>query len=353
MARPHLVRLNTYTNPVLPVEKTWYRRYGLEPHFAEANEPEAILAHAAQCDILFVVATALPRRVIDGLERCLLIARLGNGTDKIDVQRATERGLMVANAPYFCVAEMADHVLAMLLSLARQLPRMDRYMRDGAYYAARDEALELPRLEGLTLGLIGFGATGPPVARRAQAFGLRVLATRRRLDAPTPQAAELGVEMVALEPLLEQSDFVSLQLPLTPDSYHLLDEAALQRMKAGACLINTSRGALVDEDALARVLAEGHLGGAGLDTFEVVDIFAEQPERLDHPLVHLDNVLLSPHVSGMSVGAAADVARTGVQNAVAVLAGHWPPPENIVNPQVEPWCTLAPFDPACLKPPVS
>ncbi|NKB68440.1 MAG: hypothetical protein GKR89_15365 [Candidatus Latescibacteria bacterium] len=349
MPKPHLVRLNVHTNPVLPVETDYYRRYDLAPLCVEANTPDAILAHAAQCDILFVVATALPRSVIDGLQRCRLIARLGNGTDKIDVARATQRGLLVANAPYFCVAEMSDHILAMLLSLARQLPHMDRHMRSGAYYEARDEALQLPRLEGLTLGLVGFGATGPPVAKRAQAFGMRVVATRRRLGA-TPEAEALGVEMLGLEALLEQADFVSLQLPLTKETHHLLDEKALRRMKPGAILINTSRGALVDEDALARVLAAGHLGGAGLDTFAVVDIFAENPQRLDHPLTHLDNVLLSPHVSGMSAGAAADVARTGVQNAVAVLAGHRPPEENIVNPKVKPWCSLAPFDPACLRP---
>ena len=176
---------------------------------------------------------------------------------------------------------------------------------------------------------------------------MRVLATRKRMDSRT-EAATLGVELVDLETVLTQADFVSLHVPLSPDTYHLIDAAALQRMKPGACLINTSRGALVDEAALVAALREGRLAGAGLDTFAGIEIFAENPAPPTHPLTQLENVILTPHVSGLSAQAAADVLTTGVADLVTVLSGHWPHPDNIVNQGVTPWVSLADYDPALL-----
>ena len=337
-----LLRLNAITNSVLPREEQWYRHYSLDPKRVEANAPSEILSHAADCDILFVVATALPAEVVAGLERCRLISRLGNGTDKIAVDTATQRGIIVSNVPYFCVEEMADHIMAMLLALTRKLPAMSDHMRRGTYIAARNEAVRLQRLAGKVLGIVGFGATGPEVARRARAFGLEILATRKNMHAPVDPTLE--VEMVDLDTLLTRSDFISLQLPLTPETYHLIDEAALARTKRGAYLINTARGALVDEHALARALEQGHLAGAGLDTFEEIDIFAEDPSPPDHPLLDLDNVVLTPHVSGLSDQAIEDVACTGIQNAIAVLNGMYPPPENIVNKGVVARFPLSAYD---------
>ena len=346
MSAPHthhrLVRLNAVTNPAQPAEGHCLRHYGLACEQVEANDPDDILAHAADCDILFVVATALPGEVINRLEHCRLISRLGNGTDKIDIDAASKRGIVVSNSPYFCVAEMADHILAMLLALARKLPTMQDHMRAGTYAAARDEGVQLQRLSGQTLGIVGFGATGPAVARRAASFGFNVLATRKNMAAPVDP--ELAVEMVDLDTLLARSDYVSLQLPLTPATYHLIDEAALAKMKPGACLINTSRGALVDEYALAHALTTGHLAGAGIDTFEEIDIFAEDPKPPQGPLLDVDNIILTPHVAGLSVQASADAARTGIENAVAVLNNMLPPPENIVNKDVIPHSPLAPYD---------
>ena len=318
------------------------QHYGLDVKQVEANTPQAILDHAADCEILFVVATALPPEVINQLKHCRLISRLGNGTDKIAVATATERGIIVSNAPYFCVEEMADHIMAMLLALARRLPAMDSYMRAGAYGRARDEGVQLHRQAGKVLGIVGFGATGPAVARRAAPFGYKILATRKNMTAPIDP--DLEVEMVDLNTLLARSDYVSLQLPLTPETHHLIDEAALAKMKPGACLINTSRGALVDEHALANALATNHLAGAGIDTFASFDIFAEDPPRFDHPLLEVDNAILTPHVAGLSVQAAEDAARTGIENAVAVLNDMQPPPENIVNKDVIPHSPMAPYN---------
>ena len=337
-----LIRLNAITNPAQPAEAYWLRHYGLEAVQIEANAPSDIIAHAADCDILFVVATALPSEVIAQLKRCRLISRLGNGTDKIDVDAATKRGIIVSNSPYFCVAEMADHIMAMLLALTRRLPAMDLHMRTGAYGQAHNEGVLLQRLAGKTLGIIGFGATGPAVARRAVPFGFKILATRKNMAAPVD--SDLEVEMVDLDTLLAQSDFVSLQLPLTPETHHLIDEAALAKMKPGAYLINTSRGALVDEHALAHALATDHLAGAGIDTFEDINIFAPDPEPPQGPLLNVKNAILTPHVAGLSVQASEDAARTGIENAVAVLNDMLPPSENIVNKNVIPRSTMAPYD---------
>lgn len=346
----HLLRLNAITNSVLPIEEEYYRHYDLNPTHLEANTPAEILAHAADCDILFVVATALPRPVIEGLKRCRLISRLGNGTDKIAVDAATERGIIVSNVPYFCVPEMSDHIMAMLLSLARQLPRQSRHMAAGTYRAARDEAVHMQRLSNQVLGIVGFGATGPEVARRAKAFGLEVLATRKNKNASRQVADSLGVEMVDLDTLLRRSDYVSLQLPLTSETYHLIDAAALAKMKPSAYLINTSRGALIDEYALADALRQGQLAGAGIDTFEAIDIFAENPPPPDHPLLGLDNAILTPHLSAYSVQAMEDVAHHGIRNAVCVLSGHLPPPENIVNKDVVSRFDLAAYDDTLFAP---
>ena len=149
------------------------------------------------------------------------------------------------------------------------------------------------------------------------------------------------MEMIGLEELLEASDFVSLHLPLTEETYHLLDETMLAKMRPGAYLVNTSRGALVDESALVRRLQDGSLAGAGIDTFEGIDVFVEEERVPDHPLLALDNVILTPHVGASSIQAMQDVTDGGLANAAAVLSGRWPPRQNLVNPEVVPRFSLA------------
>jgi len=185
------------------------------------------------------------------------------------------------------------------------------------------------------------------LARRAKSCGMRVIATRRRMDM-IQEAAEIGVELTDFERVLTESDYISLNIPLTKNTYNLLDEAALRRMKQGACLVNTARGAIVDEQALARLLREGHLAGAGIDTFHDIDVFTSDPTPPQHPLLGLDNVILTPHVSGLAVEAQAEVATIGVENVVTVLSGYWPQPDQVVNEGVEPRFPLKPFEPTLL-----
>jgi len=340
----HTVRLNATLFPVNRFESERYRKYQLNPIQVEAYTPTEIIPRVADCDALFVVSTSLPKAVIDSLSRCRVISRLGAGTDKIDVVSATRKGILVTNAPEFCVEEQADHTMALLLALERKLPQMAAAMVDGAWSRAKSLSRGNQRLSGRVIGLVGFGNSARAVARRASGFGLRVIATRRNLSAPHQEADALGVRMVTFDRLLAESDYVSLHLPLNDETYYLLNEAALRKMKPGAYLINTSRGALVDEMALVDGLRSGRLAGAGLDTFEHIDPFTEVEGPPDHPLLTLNNVVLTPHVASFSIQASQDVSTEGIQNVVSILSGRLPAPENIVNREVIPRFPLAEYD---------
>ena len=339
-----IVRLNATLFPVSEFEASLYEKYDLKPVQVEANLPEEIIPRVEDCDALFAISVSLPEAVVSSLSRCRVISRLGTGTDKIDVAMATRKGILVTNVPYFCVEEQADHTMALMLAMARKLPQMAQAMAEGAWSHSKRQSRSNQRLSTQNLGLIGFGNSAKATAQRARGFGMRVIATRRNMKAPRHEADNLGVEMVSLDTLLSESDYVSLHLPLSSETYHMLDEAELGKMKPAAYLINTSRGALVDEMALVKALREGRLSGAGLDTFEGINPFTEDETPPEHPLLELDNVVLTPHVGAYSVQASQDVSRGGVQNVVSVLSGHLPLAENIVNPSVTPRVPLADYD---------
>ena len=312
----------------------------LHPLIVDAEAPEDIIAHVADADVVALIGTRLPTRIVEAMAKCRCIARMGTGTDRIDVARATRLGIVVANTPYFCVEDQADHVMALLLALARKLPLAQRAMRAGEFGQARQAAAAINRLSTRTLGLIGFGRSAMHTARRARSFGMRVLATRQNKNAPSHEAAALGVCMTDLDTLLRESDYVSLHVPLNPATHHIIDAAALARMKPDACLINTSRGANVDERALIDALQHGRLAGAGIDTHALLDPFVDQAEPDLHPLSGMDNVILTPHLAGHSVQAKQDMMDTAVRNIIDVLAGRWPLAENVVNPEVQPRVAL-------------
>lgn len=346
LSTARIVRLNATLFPVSQPEAELCRKYGLRQIEIEASSPEEIAAQAAQCDALFVVSAPLPAETIRRLERCRVISLLGTGTDKIDVDEATRQGIVVTNVPYFCVEEQADHTFALLLAVARKLPQMDHAMRRGSWIESRRIASYNHRLAGQSLGLVGFGNSAKAVARRAVGFGMSVVATRRSKSLDDPVARELRVRMVDLASLLAESDYVSLHLPLTEETRHLLNRDRLALMKPGSVLINTARGAIVDEDALVGALRTEHLGGAGLDVFAQINVHNELEVAPDHPLLGFENVVLTPHVGAYSVEARRDVAMGGVENVVAVLSGRWPKRENIVNVGVVPRQTLFPADSA-------
>jgi D-3-phosphoglycerate dehydrogenase len=344
LADAKVVRLNATLHPN-DYEFGLYQKYGLNPIFCEPYYPEEIIPYVEDCDALFAVSVNLPTQVIKSLKRCKVISRLGTGTDKIDVATATEMGILVTNVPYFCVEEQADHTIMLLLALERKLPLLMGSIHRGNWNEAKRIASPTTRrISHLTLGLVGFGNSARETAKRARGFGMRVLATRRNKNASNAEAEALGVEMVDLDTVLRESDYVSLHLPLDKSTYHMIDAEALRKMKPTASLINTSRGAIVDEMALIQALNDGVIASAGIDTFELIDIFGEEKVP-DHPFLSMDNVILTPHCAAMSIQAKEDVGRGGVENVVSILSGHWPDPNNIVNRGVVPRVPLAEYDP--------
>ena len=285
-------------------------------------------------DALAIVSAKVGGSLIKRLEKCKVISRYGSGTDNIDVPSATSCAIVVTNVPDFCLSEVADHTMALMLGLARKLLIMDRSTRAGEWQARLNRPVR--RIAGRTLGLVGFGGIAQKVASRAAAFDLRIVATDPRLDSAA--CARLGVDPVSLPELLELSDFVSLHVPLLPDTFHLIGEGELRRMKPSAFLINTARGAVVDESALVKALKEGWIAGAGLDVYEGLAMFDPSPQVPDHPLFKLENVILTPHSAGCSVDSLEELCQRGAQNAVAVLKGRWP--LHCVNPAVVPRISL-------------
>jgi D-3-phosphoglycerate dehydrogenase len=326
------VRLNAITYPVEEAERAELARVGAALIEIEGQEPQEILAAASGCDALLVVSSRVPGAVIERLSRCRVIARLGAGTDKIDVAAATRRGIVVTNVPDFCLHEQAEHTLALLLAFARRLPFMLEAMRTHDWSARHHPGVH--RLAGQTLGLIGFGASGQAVAERAAAFGLRRLAWVRDPAKYQAVAAAQSVELAPLDRVLAESDFVSIHLPLCAETQHLISAQRLARMKPTAVLINTARGAIVDEDALVETLRERRIAGAALDVFEGIDVFALPGTPARHPLLELDNVLLTPHCAGSSVESSRESKVRGARNAAVVLLGGRP--AHVANGEVRP-----------------
>jgi D-3-phosphoglycerate dehydrogenase len=330
------VRLNAVTYPVEPAERAELARVGCGLVAVEGQRAEEIVAAAADCDALLVVSSHVPASVIERLARCRVLSRLGAGTDRIDIDAATRAGIVVANVPDFCLNEQAEHTMALLLALARRLPWMSAAMARHDWAARQDPGVH--RVAGRTLGLVGFGAGAKAVAERARGFGLRLVAWARTPDRHWADAERLGVELIDLDRLLAESDFVSIHLPLVPDTRHLIDAGRLGQMKQTALLVNTARGAILDEAALVEALRQRRIAGAALDVFETLDVFALPGTPADHPLMHLDNVILTPHSAGSSVESTLDSKVRGARNAAAVLAGKWP--AAVVNPGVRPRVAL-------------
>lgn len=324
------VRLNATTYPVDPCEQQELSRAGAE--LIAIERPEDDPAAIESCDALLVVSAYVPAALIDRLQNCRTIARLGAGTDRIDIAAASRRGIVVSNVPDFCLNEQADHTMTLLLAMARRLPFMQQAMRQGNWSARNNP--QVHRIAGQTLGLIGFGNSAQAVARRAASFGLRLLGWARNPQKHQATAAACGVELVPLEQLLTSSDFVSLHLPLTGETRHFLSAQRLRLMKPTAVLVNTSRGAVIDEAALIEVLRERRIGGAALDVFETIDVFAPPGPPPAHPLLELDNVLATPHCAGSSVESTYESKRRGATHAADVLLGRWPP--HVVNAGVIP-----------------
>ena len=291
--------------------------HDVELRVLACRTPEEVAAQAGDADVLINQYVPITAAVLDALPRCRLVVRYGVGVDNVEVQAATERGVWVANVPDYGRDEVADHTLALAMALLRGVVALDRSVRDGTWDL--EAARPLRRLATLTWGVVGCGAIGTAVARRAAGLGMRVLG----YDLPTVRS-EAPIERVPLEELLAEADLVSLHAALTPDTHHLLGAAALARMRPTAHLVNTARGGLVEGAALLAALDAGALAGAALDVLE-----HEPPDELGWKLARHPRVVATPHAAWYSEEAFHTLKSEVAREALRVLQGG--PPRSPVN----------------------
>lgn len=306
--------------PVAPIDLERFEELGVR--LVSIDSDAEFLAAAPQAVAVLNSGFRLTAPLIQALDQCRLISRYGSGVDNIDVAAATRKGIPVANVPVFCVEEVANRCLTLLLACSCRLRLLDAATRDGVWGVQNIPLTE--QIEGQILGLVGFGKIARAVASRAKSFGWRVIA-HDPFVSPETAAAE-GVELYDLDALLQKADYVSVHAPLTSSTRHLLGASRLRLMKASSFLVNTSRGGLIDEAALIEVLRNRRIAGAGLDVFE------NEPPAKDNPLFSLDNVILTPHCSSHTLRATAKVRSAAVDAVMRVLQGERP--VHVVNPEL-------------------
>jgi D-3-phosphoglycerate dehydrogenase len=290
------------------------KRVDPELRMAKSTSADDILAVARDAAAVLVTYAKLPGELLNELRRCKVIGRFGLGVDNIDIPAAAQLGITVTYVPDYCLREVSDHAMALLLALARKIPFSNQLVQSGRWEVP--PIVPLRRLEGQVLGLVGFGNIPRALTPKAKTFGLRVITYDPYVSAEVVKA--LGVESTSFEDLLGRSDFVSVHAPLMPATRGLMNAAAFARMKKGAFLVNTARGPLVDETALAAALDSGHLAGAALDVVTV------EPLAGDSALLGRDNVILTPHTAFYSVEALEELQSKCASDVARVLSGEAP-----------------------------
>jgi len=319
--RDFLVVITDSSDPSIEPERRVLGAVGAEVRRFQCRTEEDVVRVGAEADGLLVEFAKITKRVIDGLNRVKVISRYGVGVDNVDVRAATRRGIYVANTPYD-LENVADHSVMLILALARKLPRALWMTRQGRW--EWNSLRPLPGLAELSVGIVGLGNVGRKVALRLRAFGCNLLG----YDPYVSRSAfkKIGIKRVGLQTLLRRSDLISLHVPLTPETRHLIGERQLRLMKPTAYLVNVSRGSVVDERALYRALKGKVIAGAALDVLE------KEPPTADNPLLQLDNVLVTPHMAWFSDQVRLQIQTRAAENVAAVLKGDRP--AHLVNPQV-------------------
>lgn len=286
----------------------------LNPTFlmSKSSGADDILAVAKDADAILVTYAKLTREILTQLTKCKAIGRFGLGVDNIDLVAAKEKGIAVNYVPDYCIREVSDHTMALLLSLIRKIPLSNKLVQSGRW--EMPAVVPIRRLEGTVLGLVGFGHIPRLVAPKAQAFGMKVLAYDPYAKPELFMAA--GVESVDFDTLLKTSDYVSVHAPLLPATRGLMNAEVFGKMKKGAYIVNTARGPLIDEPALIAALDAGQVGGAGLD------VVTTEPLTKDSPLLGRDNVIITPHTAFYSIEALEELQTKCAADVARVLSGE-------------------------------
>ncbi len=296
-------------------------KIGAEIRLAKEPTREGILEVARDADAVLATYAKVTAEMIPQMTRCRVIARFGIGVDNVDIPTATQAGIVVTRVPDYCLDEVSDHTMALLLALVRKIPASNARTHAGRWEMRA--VVPIHRLRGTVLGLVAFGQIPQLVAPKAQAFGIRVLTYDPYVSKEV--AGRAGVEQVEFEELLKVSDYISIHAPLLPATRHLFNADVFPRMKPTAYLINTARGPIIDEAALASALDQGHLAGAALDVME-------QEPPSGSPLFGRENVIVTPHTSFYSEESLVDLQTKAAEEVVRVLSGQ--APRNPVNPDV-------------------
>jgi len=306
----------------------------IQAHFIkrQCNSEEEIIALAHDADAIITISLyqKITHQVIERLHRCKIIANIGIGYEGIDVDAATDQGICVANVADYCLDEVSEHTLALIMACARRLFPLDRLVREGKWTVERPEMRyqiypTIHRLHTQTLGLIGFGRIPQAIVPKVKGFVSRILTYDPYVSPDVP--AQMGVELVELDFLLSQSDYVSVHANLTTETKGLIGIEQIKKMKPTTYLINTSRGPVVERNGLYAALSQGMIAGAALDVLD-----PEPPDPND-PLLQLNNVILTGHSAFASVEANLELHKRPVEEVIRLFHGEWP--RNFVNPQVK------------------
>jgi D-3-phosphoglycerate dehydrogenase len=282
---------------------------GVELEFRPGMSEDELCSVIGEYDGLIIrSATQVTPRVVEEAHKLKVVGRAGIGVDNVDIPAASRRGIVVMNTPTGNSVTTAEHALTLLASLARKVPQAVASMRAGKWEKSKFQGREIAYK---TLGIVGLGNIGRIVADRAQGLKMKVIGVDPVMS--SERAAELGIELVELDDLFKRADFVTIHAPLTPDTKNMFDDAAFEKMKSSALLINAARGGIVDEEALARAITDGKIAGAALD------VFAKEPIDPDHPLLGLDNVLCTPHLGASTSEAQERVAVEIAEQAISYL----------------------------------
>jgi D-3-phosphoglycerate dehydrogenase / 2-oxoglutarate reductase len=309
-----LIAVTDSVFPSLEPAMAALKRLDPEIRLANSTSEADILDVAREADGVFVTYAKLPGDLLRQLQRCKVIGRFGLGVDNIDIKAATALNIVVTYVPDYCLQEVADHAMALVLALARKVQFSNSLVQQGRW--EMPAVVPIRRLEGQVLGLVGLGNIPRRVVPKAMAFGFKVVAHDPYV--PAAIARELGVELVSFERLLEISDFISLHAPLTAQTRGLFDADAFRRMKKGAYVVNTARGPLLDEAALVAALDAGHLGGAALD------VVTSEPLSKESLLLGRPNVIVTPHIAFYSVEALEELQTKCATDVARVLSGEGP-----------------------------
>jgi D-3-phosphoglycerate dehydrogenase len=287
---------------------------GVEFVAVQCKTEDDVIEAAKDADGLINQYAPISRKVIESIPNLKVVSRYGVGVNTIDIEAATEHGVMVGNVTDYCMNEVSDHAFALLMACARKVVLLNQEVKRGNW----DYKVSVPiyRLRGRVLGLIGLGRIPQTLARKAQAFGMEVIAYDPFV--PTHVAEGLKVKLLELNDLCAKADFISVHAPLIESTKGLIGEEQFKAMKKEAFIINTSRGPVIDEKALISALQQGEIAGAGLDVVE------EEPIQENNPLLEMDNVILNPHVAWYSEEAQLELKRKTAQNVADVLSGYYP-----------------------------